>query len=133
MRGDDGQVTAMWVVLATALLILGAVIYGGSEILGARREVSNHALQAARAGAQEIDEYATATGSAAVLDTGRAEAEALNYLRVAAPAGVTGETSAQVDRVTVIVRWHKPVPILGLVGIDDTYVEATEFAQPVRG
>jgi Flp pilus assembly protein TadG len=133
LASDDGQVTAMWVVLALALLILGTVIYGGSEILGARRDMSNLALQAARAGAQELDEYTTATTNVAVLDERRAEQSARDYLTATAPSGATWTANAQGSRVTVVVRWDKPVAVLGLVGIDTTHVEATESALAVRG
>jgi hypothetical protein len=133
LKGDEGQVTAMWVVLATSLLILGTVVYGGSEILGARREVSNLALQAARAGAQQIDEFATAETNVAVLDQARAEQAVADYLRPYRADGIQGEGFAEGDHVTVRVWWDKPVPVLGLVGIHSSYVEGRETAEAVRG
>jgi hypothetical protein len=133
LKGDDGQVTAMWVVLATSLLILGTVVYGGSEILGARREVSNLALQAARAGAQEIDEFATAGTNVAVLDKDRAERAVDDYLRPYRADGIQGHGVAEGDHVTVTLWWDKPVPVLGLVGIHTKRVDGRETAEAVRG
>ena len=46
LHDERGQVTAMWAVLALALLVLGGLVYDGGQVLTARRDANNLARQA---------------------------------------------------------------------------------------
>jgi hypothetical protein len=130
-RGDAGQVTAMWVVLATALFLLGAVVYGGGTILAGRRDAQNLALQAARAGAQAVDPAAIRTNQPALtLQPTDATAAVHRYLatRQLTPTAVT----VSGDQVTVTVTFDQPTPILSIIGIHQRTVTATASARAHR-
>ena len=130
LRDERGQVTAMWAILALALLVLGGLVYDGGQILTARREANNLARQAARAGAQQLDENSLRVGNP-TLDPAAAEAAARGYLArenvTPIAVVVTGST------VTVTVSLKQPTPLLALVGINDLTVTSTASARSARG
>lgn len=126
---DRGQVTAMWAILTLALLVLGGLIYDGGQILTARREANNLARQAARAGAQALDETATRLGTPA-LDPVAAEAAAHAYL---ARRNATGTARADPTRITVTVTIVQPTPLLALAGLSQRTVTGTATAHPTQG
>lgn len=130
LRDERGQVTAMWAILALALLVLGGLVYDGGQILTARRDANNLARQAARAGAQQLDENSVRAGDP-MLDPAAAEAAARDYLsrRDVTPTAVTVVGST----VTVTVSLTQPTPLLALVGIDDRTVTSTASARSARG
>lgn len=130
LRDERGQVTAMWAILALALLVLGGLVYDGGQILTARREANNLARQAARAGAQQLDENSVRAGNP-TLDPVAAEAAARDYL---ARRNVTPTAVSVVDStVTVTVTLTQPTPLLALVGIEDRAVTSTASARSARG
>ena len=130
LRDERGQVTAMWAILALALLVLGGLVYDGGQILTARREANNLARQAARAGAQQIDENSLRAGNP-TLDPTAAEAAARDYLarQNVTPIAVTVTGST----VTVTVSLNQPTRLLALVGINDRTVTSTASARSARG
>lgn len=130
LRDDRGSVTAMWAILALSLLVLGGLVYDGGQVLTARREANNLARQAARAGAQQVDEDSLRLG-APTLDAVAAEAAAREFLakRDVTPTAVTVLDST----VTVTVELIQPTPLLALVGIDDRTVTSTASARSARG
>lgn len=129
-RDERGSVTAMWAILALALLVLGGLVYDGGRVLTARREANNLARQAARAGAQQLDEDSIRLGNPR-LDTTAAESAAREYLerRDLTPVAVEVRDST----VTVTVELVQPTSLLALVGIDDRTVTSTASARSARG
>ena len=129
-RDERGSVTAMWAILALALLVLGGLVYDGGRVLTARRDANNLARQAARAGAQQVDEDTIRLGVPA-LNVTEAEAAARAFLarRDLTPVAVEVRDST----VTVTVELVQPTPLLALVGIDDRTVTATASARSARG
>ena len=130
LRGERGSATAMWSILALALLVLGGLVYDGGRVLTTRREANNLARQAARAGAQQLDEDSIRAGTPA-LDSSAAEAAAREYLarREVTPLAVEVVDST----VTVTVELVQPTPLLALVGIDERTVTSTASARSARG
>ena len=53
---ERGSVTVFVVIFTIALVFVAGLVFDGGQILAARREASNVAESAARAGAQAIDE-----------------------------------------------------------------------------
>ena len=129
-RDERGAVTGMFAVLAVALLALGALVFDGSQILTARREANNLARQAARAGAQALDESSVRAGTP-TLDPLAAEAAARAYLDLEGivPTAVT----VNGDVVEVTIQLVQETPLLALVGIEDRTVTATAAARAARG
>ena len=130
LRNERGSVTAMWAVLSLSLLVLGGLVYDGGQVLTARREANNLARQAARAGAQQLDEGSLRSGLP-TLDAAAAETAAREFLsrRDVTPTAVSVVGST----VTVIVEITQPTPLLALVGIDDRTVTSTASARTARG
>lgn len=130
LADERGQATALWAILTLALLVLGGLVYDGGQILTARRDANNLARQAARAGAQHLDEDSLRAGTP-TLDTAAAEAAARDYLarRDMSPMAVHVDGST----VTVTVTITQPTPLLALVGIEDRTVTSTASARSARG
>ena len=130
LHDERGQVTALWAILALALLVLGGLVYDGGQILTARRDANNLARQAARAGAQQLDENSVRARTP-TLDAAAADAAAREFL---ARRNVTPIAVTVVDTtVTVTVELTQPTPLLALVGIDDRTVTSTASARSARG
>lgn len=130
LRDERGSVTAMWAILALALLVLGGLVFDGGRVLTTRREANNLARQAARAGAQQLDESSIRSGTP-TLDTFAAETAAREYLarREVTPLAVVVAGTT----VTVTVELVQPTPLLALVGIDERTVTSTASARSARG
>ncbi|MGI8684929.1 MAG: pilus assembly protein TadG-related protein [Acidimicrobiales bacterium] len=128
--GEAGQVTAIWAVLALSLFLLGGLVHDGGQILTARREADNLARQAARAGAQVLDENSLRAGAAA-LDPVGAETSVRAYLDRRHLVPIAVEVTA--SDVTVTVAMTQPTPLLSLVGIGSRTVSATATARSARG
>src|SRR4051812_49718179 len=124
---ERGSVTAFFVVIVFALLMLGGLALDGGRILAARRDASSLASAAARRGAQELD-YGAITSGRAELDPARAEAAARAFL---SQAGASGTASATADEVVVTVQVIQPTVLLRLVAISSRTVRATRRAVPV--
>ena len=120
----------MWAILALALLVLGGLVFDGGQILTARRDANNLARQAARAGAQQLDEASVRAGNP-TLDATAAEAAARDFLarRDITPTSVSVVGST----VTVTVAITQPTRLLALVGIDERTVTSTAAARSARG
>ena len=130
LNDEGGQVTAMWAILALALLVLAGLVYDGGQILTARREANNLARQAARAGAQQLDENSLRAGEP-TLDPTAADAAARGYLarQNVTPTAVVVAGST----VTITVTLRQPTPLLALVGINGRTVTSTASARSARG
>jgi hypothetical protein len=128
-RGDDGSVTPLWIVFTLALMLMAAVLFEGGQILAARRQATNLALQSARAGAQVFDEAAVRSGPVR-LDPAGADTEVRRFL-----AGQVDSVVVRVvgDQVTVTVTMTQQTPALAAIGIPSRTVSATESARAVRG
>lgn len=125
-----GQTTVFFVTLVVALVMLGGLAYDGAQILNARREASNLALEAARAGAQAISVTAIYRDSGPVLVHPQvAQNAASDYL------GQHHDWSISVrgNTVSTTVGLTKPLRILSAIGINSRRVVGTATAQAVRG
>lgn len=120
----------VFVVLAVVLVMLGGLAFDGAQILNARREASTLALEAARAGAQEISTELIYRDQASVpIDPSRARIAAAEYL------GQHDDWSISVrgDTVSTTVWLTQPLQILSLIGIDSRRVAGTATARAVWG
>ena len=129
-RRQRGQVTVVFVALASVLVMLGGLAYDGAQILNARREASTLALEAARAGAQAISTASIyrETGNVFV-DPSLARIAVSEYL------GQNDEWSISVrgDTVSMTVWLTQPLLILSMLGVDSRRVAGTATARAVRG
>lgn len=126
--GDErGASTAIVVLFAVALLAVAGLVIDGGYALGARREAMNQAEQAARAGADALNQGALRDGETRV-DPGRAVAAAQSYLR---SVGAAGTVRVHGGEVTVTVRAQQPTRILTAVGVGSIGVKATSTATSI--
>ena len=125
-----GQVTVVFVILATALVMLGGLAYDGAQILNAKRQASNLASETARAAAQAISPGTIYRDTQAVnVDVAQARLAASEFL------GDHAEWSISVrgDTVSTTVWMNQPLLVLSMLGIDSRRVTGTASARAVRG
>ena len=124
-RQDEGGAATIFVVLFTvALLAVAGLVIDGGYALGAKREAMNNAEQAARAGADALNQGALRDGHT-VVDPGRAINAAQTYLAL---VGAQGTVDIDGGEVTVTVRRHQDTRLLSAVGVGSIPVEATATA-----
>jgi Flp pilus assembly protein TadG len=123
---ERGSLSIFFAVMGVGLLMAaGLAIDGGRKLnaLGAARDLADNA---ARAGAQEVDQRLARETGAVVLDATAAEARALSYL---ASVGRTGTVAVSADTVTVTVTIDQEMVILP---IGTQHVSATESARTLQ-
>lgn len=129
---DDGSLTPMVVVFATAIfLMIGLSVDGGGRMRTIER-ADSIAAEAARAGGQAINIPEAVTGQADVVDPAKAVAAAKTYL---ATAGATGTVTVSPDGHQIAVTVHltyRPV-FLGALGFGSWTEEGTATAQLLTG
>ena len=129
MTDESGVVSAMVVVLMSALLLVVGLAYDGGEILNAKVRAMDEAGEAARAGAQALGP-AIRTTNVADLDRAAAQAAAQAYL---ASAGHRGTINVTGTTVTVTVSFDQPVVLLGLVGLGPAHITEVGSADATAG
>ena len=127
VRDERGASTAIVVLFAVALLAVAGLVIDGGYALGARREAMNQAEQAARAGADALDDGALRDGETRV-DPGRAVTAAQRYLH---SVGATGSVQINGGEVRVTVTAQQPTRILTAVGVGSIGVRATSTATSI--
>lgn len=125
-----GAIVAFVVVIVAALFMLIGLVVDGGRILTARAHASDDAQEAARAGAQQLNQSLTHSGTGTALDPVAASAAAQTYLEAAGDVGTVGVSG---DSVTVTVTTSLPMQMLGLIGLGTATVSETQTARAVRG
>lgn len=128
MRSEAGTISVFVVIVAMALVAVAALVLDGGRLLAARREAQDIAGNAARAGAQALDEHRLRSGRT-VLDPGAGAGAVARYL---ADTPATGTGTVQGDLVTVRVRLPVQM-LLPFTGPGQRTVRATQQARAVQG
>ncbi|GAA3524686.1 hypothetical protein GCM10022234_21830 [Aeromicrobium panaciterrae] len=115
-RNREDGVTALFVVLiAVALLSMAGLVIDGGYAMASNRRLTGQAEQAARIGADALDQDSLRDGGTPKVARDRAIAAAQNYLSsVGAPRG---QISINEDTVTVTLASHSKTAILSAVGV----------------
>jgi Flp pilus assembly protein TadG len=129
---DRGSIAAYLVIIAVALFALAGLVLDGGAALAAHGRAADAAQQAARAGADALDESSLRTATPAGLTANPAAARAA-AAGVLAAADVTGDITVAGGAVTVTARATGPAAILSIVGIDRVGGTATATAVPLHG
>ena len=124
--GERGAASILFAVLGLALLMATGLAVDGGRKLGALSEARDIADNAARAGAQMIDEDTYRTSGVAAVDPAAATQRAQAYLAAHGHAGVVSVTGTDVT-VTVTITLD-PTFLPGLMT-----VSATESATTTTG
>lgn len=127
-RDVCGTITIFVSVFMIALLVVAGLVFDGGNMLAARREASNVAESAARAGAQALDESTARAGGGIRLDPGGALWRAEAYL---AAAGYHGTVAIEDQSVVVAVTIDQRLFILGVAGLTDISVTGRGSARGV--
>ena len=129
---DRGSITAYLLIMTVALVVLAGLVLDGGAALTAHGTAADTAQQAARAGADALDEQSLRASAPAGLTTNPAAAREA-AAAVLAAADVTGDVTVTGSTVTVTARATKPTAILAIVGIDQVGGAATATAIPLHG
>lgn len=123
-RDERGASTVFVVLFTVALLAVAGLVIDGGYALGAKRAAMNDAEQAARVGADALNEGALRDGQTMV-DLGRAVTAAQAYLN---SVGAHGTVSVNGGEVTVTVTGQQDTKLLSAVGVSQIPVKATATA-----
>jgi len=127
VRDERGVSTLFVVLFAVALLAVAGLVIDGGYALASKREAMNQAEQAARVGADALDQAALRNGQTRV-SSGQAVAAAQAYLT---DVGAIGQVSVNGGEVTVEVTTSQETSILSAVGLTQIPVKATATAQSI--
>lgn len=123
-EAERGAATIFVVLFTVALLAVAGLVIDGGYALGAKRQAMNHAEQAARAGADALNQGALRDGHT-IVDPSRAVNAAQAYLAL-----IDAQGTVQVDggEVTVTVTGRQDTTLLSAVGMDTIPIRATATA-----
>lgn len=122
---DQRGIATMWTLcVAVAMLAVAALVLDGGYTMSAKRTAMHNAEQAARVGADALDQASLRSGVTAVSRDGAVTA-AQTYL---ARAGATGTVSVSGDAVTVVVSGHRDTTLLSAIGVDSLAYRAEATA-----
>lgn len=126
-RTERGAASAFVVGITVTLLICAGLVVDGGNALNARMQLADEVEQAARVGAQAIDQDVLRNGGRVSINEGMARARATAFL-VERGYVVTGFSVGQ-NSVTVSARDTVTTQLLTLVGVGDFTVDATATAE----
>lgn len=130
--GDDrGALSVFVVAFAVVLLVMAGLVVDGGLAINARQKVADDVEQAARAGAQRLDEASLRDRGEIVVNAPEAAAAARQYL--AARRYPTADVQVDGNRVRVHAQLRRPTALLSLIFIDHFTVDATGTARPAVG
>jgi len=129
-RDESGQTIAFVVGITLALLLLIGLTVDGGRILSARERALDEAQEAARVGAQQLDQAALHASGVAIINQTDATSAVQSYLRA---TGDTGSVSVQGMDVQVSVQHSLGMDILSLVGIGTVTITESGTAHAAQG
>lgn len=131
--GDRGSVSVFVLGLVVVLMAVAGLVVDGGRAVNARAEIMDDTEQAARAGANRVDDAALRTGAPVTLDEGEAAQAAVDYLiaRGYDPARIV--TSTDAEQITVAVTDDVPTVLLSLIFIQSFEVAGSAVARAAIG
>lgn len=132
--GDRGAASAFVVAISVALLLVGGLVVDGGRTLNARAAAADDAEQAARAGADRIDEATLRASGLVVVDRVAAGRAASDYCATRGYGGGRCDVQIAGNAVTVTTTTTVRAAILSIVpGLGSFTVDASATAEPVQG
>lgn len=122
---DRGSISGFVVVITLTVLVCAGLAVDGARIVGAKVSAADHAENAARVGAQELE---SVRSGELILDRAGAQGAAESYL---ASQGVSGTVTVTPEQITVTVSTTVDMTLLGLIGVTSKHVVATRSSAPV--
>lgn len=127
---ERGSATIFVVGFAIVLFAGAGLAIDGGRAINARDRATDVAEQAARAGADQLDQRTLRNGGKVVLDQEAARTRADSFV---AAAGYTATTATAADSVTVRASATYRTALLGIVGINTIDVSGIATASPNTG
>lgn len=129
---ERGSISVFAVIIAAVLILVAGLCIEGGRVLTARATMTDHAEQAARAGAQHLADNGVRSQGTVVLDQPAASAAARQYLT---GVGQSSGSTVSVTARTVVVTVERDVPttMLRMVGMSSVRVTATGEARVAVG
>jgi Flp pilus assembly protein TadG len=134
LAGDEaGSVSIFVIGMVVVLLALTGLVVDGGRAINARATVTDDAEQAARAGANEIDEGTLRASGEVVIDEGAARSAIASF--VGARNYPAGSTRIAFDdrEVQVTIENDVDTALLALINIDSFHVSGTATARAAIG
>lgn len=128
-RDERGAATAFVVGMAITLLACAGLVVDGGTALNARMKLADDAEQAARAGAQELDQGALRDSGVVEVDDAAARQRAGAFMTARGYDVVRIEVTG--DSVTVTASDVVQAQLLTIIGFDTFDIEATATADAV--
>ncbi|MEW6474370.1 MAG: hypothetical protein AB1679_19125 [Actinomycetota bacterium] len=131
MNQEQGSISIVALVLATALLGAAGLVVDGGTATAAAARASDIAQDAARAGA--VAGSTPQPGGGVTLDSTTAREAAEGWLAREGIDPSTARITIDRDAVTVVIHQQRPTALLRLVGIDHLTVDGNGAARPASG
>lgn len=132
-RGERGSVSALVIVLAVALMVVAGLVVDGGNAINARQRIVDDAEQAARVGANQIDEVLLRTTGDVVIQGPEAADAAADFLLARGYGLGEIDVASSADQVSVAVTGTVSTDLLSLIGIGSFTVEGEALARPAVG
>jgi Flp pilus assembly protein TadG len=115
-----------------SLLVTAGLVIDGGRAMAGRQRAANTAEQAARLGADQLDQDGLRAGSGTPVNAAAAQTAARAFVSAAGP-NMTGSVTVTGDTVSVHVTHTMRTTLLGIIGINKFTQSARADARPVRG
>ncbi len=130
---DAGAATVFVVTFAVVLLVMAGLVVDGGLAINARQRVADDVEQAARAGAQHLNEATLRDSGLVRIEPAAARAAAVNFLGQRPYKLTNIEVTANEQQVSVSAQTELPTALLSLVFIDHFTIRARGQARPAVG
>lgn len=134
-QSERGAISVLVIGLFLALMVMAGLVVDGGNAINARARATDDAEQAARAGANQINEDLLRSSGQVQIEQGAAYNAAVAYLTGPQVGYSAGEIQVvpAADEVTVTVSTTEPTDLLSLIGIGSFDVSGTASARPAPG
>ncbi|MFI6519965.1 TadE/TadG family type IV pilus assembly protein [Spirillospora sp. NPDC050679] len=133
-RADRGSISMYVVLFTPAVFLLAGLLVDGGLAIHARQRAADMAEQAARAGANQIDDAALRETGKPVLDPGRAQAAACDLLTRYDDKVTGSRCDANAAEVNVMVELTVEPQLLSIIpGFGSFTMRSEASAEPVTG
>ena len=130
---DRGSASVFVVGMIVVLFALAGLVADGGRALNARIEIADDAEQAARSGADQVDDASLRGGGSPRIDPGAAQTAATAFLSARGYDASRMTVTANAASVTVVVTDTVQTSLLQLALIDSFEVEGTATARAAFG
>ena len=133
MRDDRGTISMFTVLFTLVVMVLGGLVVDGGTAIHARERAYDIAEQAARAGANDIDQNTLRQTGKAQIDTGTACGKAGDLVSYYTGQVTSFACDPQPGQVTVTVHINVQTKLLGLIGFNTFSMQGQASAHPETG